>query len=189
MVAEALRNMHRISEVERPSQYGAVVPGELPERLHGLDYRSRGMSLSPWTPPTYFWLAVEGLLGLRCSLTTIELNPATPPAWGWIAVKDLPVHGIALTALLHEGVLYSSAPVKSNFPVQIGSELHARCDSSAFVVIAFEIHHEIVVFAAGPANARSVIRFEQGGQPVSMDCTLGSSGSYFVRARRSELRP
>ena len=188
MVAEGLRNIYRVSEVDRPSQFGAVVPGEFPERLNGLDYRSRGMSLSPWTPPTYFWLAVEGLLGLRCSLTEIELNPATPSEWGWLAVKNLSVHGIDLSALLHDGVLYASALVKSRFPVQVGKDLHPRCDAPDLVVLAFEYDHEVVVFSAGPANSKSVIRFEQNGSSIAVDCTLGGSGSSFLRLRRNDLR-
>ncbi len=188
MVAEGLRAIYRVSERERPAQFGALVPGEFPERLNGLDYRSRGMALSPWTPPTYFWLAVEGLLGLRCSLAEIEIDPALPSDWGWLAVTNLPVHGIDLNVLLCDGLLYCTAPVKSRLPVRVGRDLPAHSDSAELFVVAFEFEREIVVFAAGPAYFRGNVWFEHHGAPSRVECNLGSAGSALLRIRQTDIR-
>jgi hypothetical protein len=52
-----MRNIWKISEVENPKAYGNVVPGLFPERLSGQSFKSRGMTMSPWMPPTFLWLA------------------------------------------------------------------------------------------------------------------------------------
>ena len=62
-----------------PIKAGRIAPGEFPERFHGEKALSLGMSLSPWTPPTYLWLGIEGLLGVEPNLSGSGINPSIPP--------------------------------------------------------------------------------------------------------------
>jgi hypothetical protein len=184
-VAEALRNIYRISDAEQPAQFGAVTPGEFPERLHGLNFKSRGMTLSPWTPPTYHWLGVEGLLSLASGPGPIELNPAIPPDWRWTFVRNLPVHGGMLNALLFDGKLYSTMRVQSRFPIIVGRELAVSSpmqEGSAFVL---ELEREVLVFVCGSPYSRTTIRFNQRGVWNDAVCDLdGSGGSFNLIPRR-----
>ncbi len=107
-VAESLSNIYRLIEVENPSHFQNLVPGEFPERFHGEDFKSRGMTLSPWMPPTYIWLAVEGLFGFYFEFEKIKVNPSLPENWKWIAVKNLPYRDSSIDALIFDGVLYIS---------------------------------------------------------------------------------
>ncbi|HEY8394715.1 MAG TPA: hypothetical protein VIK92_07960 [Thermaerobacter sp.] len=119
IVAEALRRIWTMSEVERPRDHGHVCPGQFPERLDGERPISRGMALSPWMPPTYLWLVVEGLFGLSPSWSgTLRVDPALPRNWRWAALRDLPYHGRSVTLVLHEGRIYSTADVESSWPVE-----------------------------------------------------------------------
>ena len=180
-VAEALLNIVRAAESPRPAAFGYVVPGEFPERVHGSGFESRGMTLSPWTPPTYFWLGIEGLLGLTCSWHGIGLHPAMPASWRWIAVKDLPVHGGTLTAFLHEGALYASRPVDSMLPVRVGVELKTTSDSADVMTAGLFIDGECIVFAGAADGAEGVIRCEYNGSTMERAVTLAAGEAVVLR--------
>ncbi|HTY00008.1 MAG TPA: hypothetical protein VMG09_08290 [Bacteroidota bacterium] len=184
LVAEALHNIHKIVEADQPEQFGALVPGELPERLHGEDFRSRGMTLSPWAPPTYFWLGIEGLLGLSCTLHGIEVNPAVPADWPWLAVKHLRIHGQNMSLLLYEGTLYTSVPVTSALPVRVGKELPVRSDVQGVFVLAMEAGSEVVLFASGPRAVAGRIAYELHGRWEETVVAFGETGAYIQRIRQ-----
>ena len=162
-VAEAMRNIYRMSEMLRPVDGGFIVPGEFPERLHGADFSSEGMTLSPWTPPTYLWLGVEGLLGVQSTWEGMAIKPALPSTWNWIAVKDLSVLGASMTAFLWDGVLYSTRPVQSSYPVQVGAGLGTETDDPRIFSAALKLEREIVLFVASDEQAEGNVRFGNEG--------------------------
>ena len=120
-LVEGMKNIYRLSEIERPKDFQNVVPGQFPERMHGETYQSRGMAMSPWMPPTYVWLGIEGLLGVKSGMNGLEISPCIPPDWGWVAIKNLLYKEKSITAFLFENVLHSSAQVTSTYPVRCGT--------------------------------------------------------------------
>jgi hypothetical protein len=107
-VAEAMINIFKLIESQKPAKYQNLVPGQFPERLHGVDGSSKGMTLSPWMPPTYIWLAVEGLLGFSFEFDKVKFEPSLPPNWKWIAIENLNFKGRLIDAFMFEGKLYIS---------------------------------------------------------------------------------
>jgi glycogen debranching enzyme len=180
-VAEAMVNIYRIAEVSRPVDWGFVVPGEFPERIHGMDFTSRGMTLSPWTPPTYLWLGIEGLLGVRCGWEDIEFNPALPPDWKWIAVKDLQVNGSWITAFLYGGVLYASHHLTSSHPVKVGELLKTEAVGTGFCTAGLLVDDEILLFAATDGPAEGVVRIEYKGVWQERRIALGAGDAALLR--------
>jgi hypothetical protein len=161
-LVEGMRNIYRLSEAPRPIDYGNIVPGEFPERLHGETYRSHGMTMSPWMPPTFLWLGVEGLLGVTPSLGEIAIEPALPSEWRWIAVRNLLVKGISMSAFLYDGILYASHAVKSKFPVRVGTLLPSSADRDSVVTIALEVGTEVVLFAASDERTTAQVVVSRG---------------------------
>jgi len=180
-VAEAMVNIYRIAEVSRPVDWGYVVPGQFPERLHGTEFKSRGMTLSPWTPPTYLWLGIEGLLGVRCSWETVEFNPAIPSGWGWIAVKDLQVNGTAVTAFLYEGIVYASHALKSTRQVIVGIPLHTGATDPRLFTAGLHVDHEILLFAAADEPLEAVATIEYNGNRHEHRIVLGGGEAVLIR--------
>ncbi len=107
-VAEAMENIYRVIEAEDPSYFQNLVPGQFPERFDGENFKSRGMSLSPWMPPTYVWLAVEGLCGFYFEFEKIKIKPSLPSDWKWVGVKNLPYRDSLIDAFIFDGKLYIS---------------------------------------------------------------------------------
>jgi hypothetical protein len=180
-VAEAMVNIYRIAEVLRPADCGFVVPGEFPERLHGTDFKSRGMTLSPWTPPTYLWLAIEGLLGVNCSWETVEFNPAIPSGWGWIAVKNLQASGTAITAFLYDGIVYASHNLKSARQVKVGVPLHTDATDPRLFTAGLRVDHEILLFAAADEPLEAVAVIECDGRRQEHRIALAGGEAVLIR--------
>ena len=107
-VAEALVNIYKVIESENPSYYQNLVPGQFPERLHGESGISLGMTLSPWMPPTYIWLVIEGLWGFSFDFEEIKIKPSLPAEWNWLGVKNLPYRGSRIDAFILDNKLYIS---------------------------------------------------------------------------------
>jgi glycogen debranching enzyme len=134
----AMRNIWKISEVENPKAYYNVVPGEFPERLSGETFKSRGMAMSPWMPPTYVWLAYEGLLGLEPSLAGLRINPHLPDDWSWVAASDVPVMNGKLSFFYYRRRLHATMPVGSKSKTVIYDEDVSRfieCDAPFSVAL------------------------------------------------------
>ena len=110
---EGMQNAYRICEVDVPKKFRNLVPGEFPECLHGENFQSRGMALSPWMPPTYLWLAIEGLLGIEPTMDGITINPNLPNGWQWCAARRIPYAGHTFSMFVHDDVLYSTLHVES----------------------------------------------------------------------------
>lgn len=128
----AMRNIWKISEVENPKAYYNVVPGEFPERLSGETFKSRGMAMSPWMPPTYVWLAYEGLLGFEPSIAGLHVNPHIPDDWSWVGARDVPVMNGKLSLFYYRRRLYATMPVGSKSKTSVYEEDVSRyieCDA------------------------------------------------------------
>jgi hypothetical protein len=189
-VAEAMTRMYRIAEKSRPKDWGFVVPGQFPERLHGTDFRSRGMTLSPWTPPTYFWLGIEGLLGVRVSWTTIEITPAIPQGWGWVAVKGLPLRGVSVTAFLFGGVLYANQPLTSAHPVKVGRLLKTDSKDPRLFTAGLLVDQELFLFVAADEPLESIATVELDGCRHEQHVVLaGGEATLFRFEQRGTTSP
>jgi hypothetical protein len=134
----AMRNIWKISEVENPKAYYNVVPGEFPERLSGDTFKSRGMAMSPWMPPTYVWLAYEGLLGFEPRLEGLRVNPHLPDDWSWVGARDVPVMGGKLSLFYYRRRLHSTMAVGSRSKSRVYDEdvtRHVECDAPFYVAL------------------------------------------------------
>jgi hypothetical protein len=159
-------NTFRLSETERPRDFVNAVPGEFPERLHGETFESRGMTMSPWMPPTYLWLGVEGLLGAQPTLDGLEINPAIPSTWKWIAVNHLLYKNKRISAFLFEGTLYSTHDVKSLHPTRIGKLVSTTSNNPNIFTLGLALGDETVLFVAADeaVTGRAMIEHAQGAK-------------------------
>jgi glycogen debranching enzyme len=173
-LVEGMRTIYACSEAANPASLVNLVPGEFPERLHGESFESRGMAMSPWMPPTYLWLGVEGLLGAELSAEGLTLNPSLPPGWSWVAVRNLPFRGAGVTAFLYHGELYSNHSVKSSFPLRIGTLIDTRADADSIMCIGLRVDGRILVFAASTRDARGTVSVNDGVRKLSVPVRLGA---------------
>ena len=178
---EGMLNIYRLSDAERPAEYVNVVPGQFPERLQGSTFQSRGMSLSPWTPPTYLWLAIEGLLGINPTLDGLEVNPSIPAGWEWVCVKDLPYREGMLSAFLIGGELYVSQPLSSTFAVNIGIELPTRVGNEEFYSIGMALGDDVLLFVASEEGGEGSVSIECHGSWLTKEIVLAEAGATLVR--------
>ena len=143
---EAMRNIFRIVETADPIRFKNVVPGQFPERLHGENFQSRGMALSPWMPPTYLWLAMDGLLGFRPNLDRLIVQPHLPESWQWIAVRNFPYAGSSHSLFHYLGTIYSTLDVESGYPVERYEEdVSDQIECNAYL-IALRRGQELTIF-------------------------------------------
>ncbi|HXW51525.1 MAG TPA: amylo-alpha-1,6-glucosidase [Candidatus Acidoferrales bacterium] len=148
-MVSAMRNIWKISEVENPKAYHNVMPGMFPERLSGETFKSRGMAMSPWMPPTYLWLAYEGPMGLEPSPDGLRVNPHLPSDWKWIGVRELPTMGTTLTCFYYRRTLYSSIPVASRgHCVVLNEDVSRSITSNITFAVALADERETLVFLA-----------------------------------------
>jgi hypothetical protein len=162
------------------------VPGEFPERLHGETFTSKGMTMSPWMPPTYLWLGVEGLLGVRPTLDDVELTPVIPSRWLWIAVKNLLCKGGTVTAFLYEGMLYASRPVKSGFPVSVCTVVETSTDNEAFFLIGMAAGKDLLLFVAADEETEGFVTIGTAPAVVTKKVHLLPGEAAFFRMTHGE---
>jgi hypothetical protein len=150
-LAEAMRNIYRVSEARVPKRLVNLCPGEFPERLHGEEITvlgSKGMAMSPWMPPTYLWMAVEGLCGVQPTLAGPRIEPHLHPRWGWIGAREVPYSGSPLTFFVWQGRLYVNRPVQSTLPVELFEQDVSYLVRSNTFHIALRRRGEVVIFFA-----------------------------------------
>jgi len=162
-LVEGMLNTYRLSEVEWPGDFLNVVPGEFPERLHGETFISRGMTMSPWMPPTYLWLGVEGLMGVKPTLEGLEINPVIPPEWKWVAIKDLLYKNEKVSAFLHDGTLYSTRSVISKYPLKVGAKVNTTIDNDRVFCTCIAVDDDLLLFAASDEQAEGKVTIEISG--------------------------
>ena len=115
-LAAMMSSLYALSEVADPAAEGHLVPGEFPEWFDGETLESRGMAMSPWMPPTYLWLGVEGLAGVTVRPAGLAITPNLPPDWGWLGLRNLPYRGGRLSCFVHAGQLHTTQAVESTLP-------------------------------------------------------------------------
>ncbi len=171
-LVEGMENIYQYCEPSRPVDFANVVPGQFPERIHGEDYTSRGMAMSPWMPPTYLWLGVEGLLGVNPRADGLEIDPAIPPDWHWLAIKEMPYKDRTVTAFLFDGTLYADYPVRSRFPTKVGRLLHSSSTDGSIYSIAILVDSNIFVLAASDTAVKGDVTIRQGAKTDERDVDL-----------------
>ena len=178
---EGMQNIYRLCEVERPADFVNVVPGQFPERIHGESFISRGMTMSPWMPPTYLWLGVEGLLGVKATLDGLEMNPALPPEWRWISVKSLPYKGQAIDAFFHEGTLYSTDNMQTSYPLKVGTSIEVLSDNDAIIPVGIKVGNELILFVASDCDAAGTITVASNGSQLKQEIFLHAGEGRLLR--------
>ncbi len=179
LLAEGMRNIYRLSEESIPKNFGHVVPGEFPERLHGETFRSQGMPLSPWMPPTYLWLGVEGLLGVDPRLDALTVEPHLPVSWNWIAVKDLQYRGESVSLFVYDGILYCTHPVKSSLPIKVGRRITIGHDD--LFCIGIEVDGTACIFAASEEGWKGTITIHRNAHQELVEVSVGKSTAMLYR--------
>ena len=143
---EAMQNIFRISEVPVPKDFKNVVPGTFPECLNGENFQSRGMAQSPWMAPTYLWLTIDGLLGVRPGLDTLRIQPNLPEAWQWCAVRNVPYWGAKFSYFVYSGVLYTDRAVDTPYPQEVFERDITDWLECNTYALGFQRGSEIVIF-------------------------------------------
>ncbi len=148
-LVSGMRNIWKISEVENPKAYQNVMPGLFPERLSGDTFKSRGMAMSPWMPPTYLWLAYEGPLGFEPSPDGLRINPHLPDDWKWVGARDVPIMGTTMSCFYYRRTLYASIPVASRSRcVVLDEDVSRHIESDAPFAVALADERQTLVFVA-----------------------------------------
>lgn len=88
LMVNTLKSSYR-HYIEDPGIHNTV-PGQFSEWFDGESLVNRGMRLSPWEPPRFFWALLEGALGLDVGLHRLRIAPRIPPDWRWLILRDLP---------------------------------------------------------------------------------------------------
>jgi len=145
-MVEAMHNIYRISEVPVPKDFKNVVPGTFPECLNGENFQSRGMAQSPWMAPTYLWLTIDGLLGVRPGLDMLRIQPHLPEAWQWCAIRNIPYWGDKFSYFVYSGILYTDHAVESPYPQEVFErDITDSLECNAYV-LGFQRGSEILIF-------------------------------------------
>ena len=161
-LVSAMRNIWKISEVENPKAYYNVVPGEFPERLSGETFKSRGMAMSPWMPPTYVWLMYEGLLGFEPRLEGLRVNPHIPDDWSWVGARDVPVMGGKLSLFYYRRRLHATMSLGSRSKSRVYDEDVTRfveCDAPFYV--ALREGNEVSLFVGTDAGGTYTVKVRE----------------------------
>lgn len=170
-LVEGMRAAYRICEVDNPKKYKNLVPGEFPECMHGENYESRGMALSPWMPPTYLWLAVEGLLGIEPTMDGLHVAPNLPEDWRWSAARGVPYAGKVFSLFVQDGILHTTQQVDTALRQEVYEEDVSQQIGCNTFVLALRRGEESVIFVASdetrqvelslPANIAGAKRSEK----------------------------
>lgn len=173
-VAEAMEKIYKISEVDSTIKFGNVVPGEFPERLHGDNFKSMGMGISPWMPPTYLWLAIEGLLGLSVQKDCVRISPALPNNWKFLCVLKIPIKNRVLNVIVYDGVLYTDMEVKSELPTRVGNFRQLE-NSNDIMVFQFSDKIGTRVFAFSPSSFEGNISIRSNAHSKKVSVKLNEN--------------
>ena len=134
-VARALKEISSLIEIEAPSQRGNLVPGQIPEWLHGTSGESEGRSLNMRSAAACFWLGIEGLVGLRPRTDGLVIEPAIPKTWNWLAALKVPYAGRDVTLCMHDGTIHANYAVDSDFEVEVYDNIEHLADTPCFMLL------------------------------------------------------
>ncbi|MFY9720791.1 MAG: amylo-alpha-1,6-glucosidase [Candidatus Cybelea sp.] len=166
-----------------------TVPGQFSEWFDGESLTNRGMRLSPWEPPRFFWAAIEGVCGLMLTSSVPQINPLTPGHWSWVGIRRLCYHDAFLSyfAIRQAGgrmTIYSTAPLKSDcdvllFDTDVSDDLRVFSDSVVVIALARE---ERIVILLGNTEQNTVTI------PINVEDVVDLSRRYTFRLYNSERR-
>lgn len=108
---EVLRLVARQIEPPVPAQRGRVTPGEFPEWFDGVTGESLGMVMSPWVPPTFVWVMLEGVVGLTPARDGLRLSHPLPASLGHVCLSGLPFRGRRVHAVVTPGLVLADVPI------------------------------------------------------------------------------
>ena len=128
--------------------------------------------MSPWMPPTYVWLGIEGLFGVKPTFGGLRMDPSIPPEWNWIAARNLPYNGLTISAFVYDGVIYSNYALRSSLPVKTGVLVESSADNDRFMCIAIKTAKEIAVFTASDEGGDGTLSIVQEGFMISESISL-----------------
>ncbi len=166
-LVEAMENIYRLSEVPFPTSHGRVCPGEFPERLDGETWISRGMAFSPWMPPTYLWLALQGLAGITPAPDSLCLEPHLPASWSWLWVRNVPYAGEPFSFCFHQGVIHAIQPgtaLSSSHPLELYDEDVTALVETEAECLALRRGDEVTVFLTSSEHGK--VPFRLCGGPL-----------------------
>ncbi|MBC7541279.1 MAG: hypothetical protein H7338_00960 [Candidatus Sericytochromatia bacterium] len=159
ILAEGMTRTYAKSEPASPVTAGRVVPGEFPEWFDGDTFESRGMAMSPWMPPTFVWLAIEGLAGLTPHVPDADgkrghLAPNLPADWSWIGGRNLRLGADSVSFFQCDGILHVAGSAVTSGP---HAEIHEtdvtdQVTSNAPWTVALQRGTTITVFVAAAAE-------------------------------------
>jgi hypothetical protein len=174
-LAEMMSSLYALCEPKSPVAGGHLVPGEFPEWFDGETFESRGMAMSPWMPPTYVWLGVEGLAGVTPTTGELAINPNLPPHWKWLALRNLPHEGQRISFFIQGGVgqspiLHTTCAANSEYPQtlythDVSDELEVEGDLFA---VALEGEHGVTVLVAATEAAEGKVRLRDKVETVAL---------------------
>ena len=165
-----MRHLYALCEVPEPRAGGHLVPGQFPEWFHGETYQSLGMAMSPWMPPTYLWLGIEGLAGLQATPAGLAVTPHLPPTWTWLGLRNLPYRGGRISLFACAGRLYASTPLDTPWPLEVypTEATAALVVDGAFYTLALQGPAGGVVLVAAADAAAGTVRWGRGTQSVNL---------------------
>ncbi|MDQ2807664.1 MAG: hypothetical protein M3Z04_12260 [Chloroflexota bacterium] len=165
-----MQHLYALCEPSDPRAGGNLVPGEFPEWFHGETYQSLGMAMSPWMPPTYLWLGLEGLLGLQPTPGGLHANPHLPSDWHWIGLRNLPYRGGRISLFACDGRIYSSAALDSTWPAAVftGDATDVLTVAGDFYTLALQGPSGGVVLVATHAGGSGSVGWGRGCQAVTL---------------------
>jgi hypothetical protein len=159
-MVEAMRRLYRLCETDEPIKFKNVVPGQFPERLNGVTFESCGMALSPWMPPTFLWLAMDGLVGFRPSLGRLIVQPHLPSGWSWVAVREFPYSGKMHSLFIQGGTMYSTLDVATDYPLELyEQDVSDNVECEAFI-IALRRGEEVIVFVSADTSEEVAVHLK-----------------------------
>src|SRR5207245_2371559 len=135
------------------------MPGLFPERLSGDSFKSRGMAMSPWMPPTFLWVAYEGLLGFEPKLEGLRVNPHLPNEWNWVGARDVSVMGGKLSLFYYRRRLHATMAVGSRSKCEVYQEGVTRyVEGEGAFYVAMREGRRVVMFIGTDVAGRYTLR-------------------------------
>jgi len=160
-----------------------TVPGQFGEYFDGESLINRGMRLSPWEPPRYFWATIEGVCGVMLTTGALRVAPLVLASWKWVALKRLPYHGREITyvAARRGGAfhLYAVGDVECDFPMQ-------RYETDVSTSVVAPSGASIVVLVRADETLVFVGSHDEGTYTIGLSRVLSLGRSYNVETYDSE---
>lgn len=168
LMVRALKSSYR-HYIEDPGIHNTV-PGQFSEWFDGESLVNRGMRLSPWEPPRFFWALLEGAFGLDVGLSRLRVNPRIPADWRWLILRDLPYQDKWVSFFMgcHMGgaKFYTTGNFESDCEIEVFErDLSAsiRPLNTDTYAMAFGTGDEVVICLASTAPEKQTIAFAIDG--------------------------